>query len=57
MNGFKYLGYANGWEETPEEVTDCHGKEHKLNYISEPYCVTVYLCEKCKYYYRIDSGD
>lgn len=50
----KYLGYANGWKEKPEEVVKC---DHKLDVKYIDRCVREYSCPVCGYCYKVDSGD
>ena len=57
MKDFKFLGYANGWEEVPEEVIECNENDHEISHSYESNTVIVHLCEKCKFYYKVDSGD
>ena len=53
----KNLGYANGWEKTPEIVKECQGKKHNPpHHKTTMRCVTRVGCEICGYYYHIDSG-
>ncbi len=54
--GYKCLGWANGWLDTPKEVTDC---SHTTKYVNHNYRGTdnTAYCEECKWYYKVDSGD
>lgn len=43
----EYLGWANGWKETPEIVKKCHELGHNR----------FGRCEICGYYFNVDSSD
>lgn len=53
----KYLGYANGWKEKPEEVIKCKELGHKKEYKTIGNCLQEVRCDICGYFYRVDSGD
>ena len=55
------LGYANGWQDTPEivkkrELRDA-GEKHQIWSRNEGRCLNAYGCETCGYEYRVDSSD
>lgn len=52
------LGYANGWEETPEIVKNCpHPIESPYYYVKTVgNCLTEYGCTECGYKYLVDSS-
>jgi len=53
----EHLGYANGWDKTPEIVHECREKGH-LGYAGNVgRCLTEYGCEVCGYKYLVDSSD
>lgn len=58
---YKYLGYANGWKsgEFPKEYNECIAQGHQLDDVSLNRNRTnnVYSCDKCKFYYCVDSSD
>jgi hypothetical protein len=55
---YKNLGYANGWNGTPDEIVQCTEKKHIRLVESDNYrCVTLYCCPECKIYWKIDSSD
>jgi hypothetical protein len=43
----KYLGWANGWKETPEIVLMCQELGHNV----------FGRCKECGYYFNVDSSD
>lgn len=53
----KYLGYANGWIETPECVKEAEEKGYKITEESIGRCVTEVTCEEGGWYYKVDSSD
>jgi hypothetical protein len=54
----KYLGYANGWKDTPAIVTACKERGHTVKGLGEQgRCVHRYGCDICGYSYDVDSGD
>ena len=54
----KYLGYMNGWIETPEIVQKCHDLGHKPEHTKGHWrCDTHVHCPICGYSYDIDSSD
>lgn len=54
----KNLGYANGFGKIwPKEITDCKALNHPITSKKTGNCVWKYSCDKCGYYYKIDSGD
>jgi len=60
--GYKNLGYINIWtmqgQTEPEIYKKCKEKGHKLEYTSNHLrCWSMAWCDKCKYYYQIDSSD
>lgn len=56
-NGFKNLGYVNGWHVTPAERTLCKEAGHKL-IVEKPFRgVEKYICKECRQYYQVDSTD
>jgi hypothetical protein len=57
--GYKYLDWANGWSESPEEVIKCKELGHKTNNHSYSHrgLHNTVSCDICKYYYNYDSSD
>lgn len=53
----KYLGYANGWDETPACVKESREKGHKVVAETTGRCETTYTCEEGGWYYKVDSSD
>ena len=51
------LGYANGWDKTPEIIKECEQKGHREEVRNVGRCLTEYSCAICGYKYTIDSGD
>lgn len=56
-HGYKDLGYANGWKNTPDIIKKCKAKGHVREYKNVGRGVTEYSCPICKYKYSIDSTD
>ena len=54
--GYKYLGWANGWEENPEEIKKCKSLGHKTTHhsYSDRGLHNTVVCDICKYYYNYD---
>jgi hypothetical protein len=52
----KDLGYANGWQKTPEIVEHCQKKDHVVEGEVVGNCLVERWCPICDYYYRIDSS-
>jgi hypothetical protein len=57
----KYLGWANGWKETPEIVRKCQEQHHQTSNVDEgprhrglKHHV---ICRTCGYEYYYDSSD
>ena len=60
-NDKKYLGYINGWSETPEIVKTCRekrkaGEKHEMSDKAVGRCLHEIKCITCGYYYNIDSS-
>jgi hypothetical protein len=56
--GYKFLGWANGWSENPEELEKCHHFSHpyrEISYSNRGLDHTVW-CDICKFYYKYDSS-
>lgn len=55
------LGWANGWRETPKEITDAEAKGFKVEEISHNNrsCVTTYKIETDAFIltWKVDSSD
>lgn len=55
------LGWANGWSETPKEITDAKAKGFKVEEISHDNrsCVTAYKIETDAFIFtwKVDSSD
>jgi len=55
------LGWANGWEQTPELVIECSRKKHPVTSkdIGPPFrgMHNVVTCTICRYVYYTDSSD
>jgi hypothetical protein len=57
---YKFLGWANGWlTKEPGELAECRNHKHERRSLSKSNrgLETVYLCDDCKYYYKVDSSD
>jgi len=55
-----YLGWANGWKDTPEIVRRCREMKHKRQEyhlgrtpMDHTHLIT---CEDCGYWYKVDSS-
>lgn len=55
--GLRDLGYANGWEKTPDIVKACKAREHIQEIVNLGRCLNEYRCEECGYKYKVDSSD
>ncbi len=57
--GYVHLGWANGWRYAPEEYIGCKHKYPDRESISHNQRGTdnTYMCHKCKWYFKVDSGD
>lgn len=55
--GFKNLGYVNGWTSTPTEVKACREAGHKLITEHPHRGVQKFICEECRQYHEVDSTD
>lgn len=59
--GYKDLGWANGWKDTPKEVLSCQQLKHIVKDVDvgPPNCGLhhVVWCPQCGYVYHVDSGD
>ena len=53
----KYLGYANGWSETPQEVREANRNGYKFYQKETGRCETTYYCPEGGFYFRVDSSD
>ena len=53
----EFLGWANGWKETPEIVKECNAQKHKTREGGIGNCLHEVTCDICGYYYKYDSGD
>lgn len=53
----KDLGYANGWEDTPEIVEQCEAEGHSQYKQGVGRCLMEYGCWICDYKYLVDSSD
>lgn len=53
----KNLGYANGWRETPPELTRCSDLNHAITTVEDGRCVNRHSCEPCQIEWRVDSSD
>lgn len=52
---YKYLGWMNGWKETPKEWGECpHTNSLRRERMAE--CWTRVYCDKCQVYVDIDSS-
>ena len=55
------LGWANGWKDDPELVTNCrklnHAEKSKNLDHSHHGLDTLYWCDICGYEYHVDSSD
>jgi len=56
LKGYDNFGWSNGWSKVPDKVRDCKHSWEKHSE-SSGRCVTTYICDACKYYYKEDSGD
>jgi hypothetical protein len=62
VNKLKFLGWANGWSDDPDEVKLCKEEKHRVTDQSDapgvPYKCFVHTvtCDKCGYYYKYDSS-
>jgi hypothetical protein len=57
--GYKYLGWMNGWTSTPPEYTKCQKLGHIMHDISYSNRGSHHTkhCEICKIYCNYDSSD
>lgn len=53
----KDLGYANGWNSTPQIIKECKAKGHKIHNETIGRCLERSWCEECGFEFRVDSGD
>lgn len=53
----KDLGWANGWDKTPDVVEHCHKQGHKVKSEETGRCTHRYHCDICGYAYMVDSSD
>lgn len=53
----KNLGWANGWDKTPDVVEHCHRQGHKVKSEETGRCTHRYHCDICGYAYMVDSSD
>jgi hypothetical protein len=56
-NGFKNLGWQNGWVESPSEFQRCIKTTHKRVITNLGRCYNQTLCPTCKIYWSVDSSD
>ena len=56
-NGFKNLGWQNGWVERPSEFQRCIETKHKRVITNLGRCYNQTLCPTCKIYWSVDSSD
>ena len=55
---YRSLGWANGWTDEPIDRINCHEACHKCDWASNhERCQTLVWCERCKYFYWVDSSD
>lgn len=52
----KYLGYANGWSDTPQEVLDATAKGYKTYWEGDNRGDNTYYCPEGGFYYKVDSS-
>lgn len=52
----KDLGYANNWDDTPDEVRKCRKKQHVKKTKEVGRCSIEYSCPICEFKYKVDSG-
>lgn len=57
MDGYKDLGYMNGWKETPPEYDRCKKLGHPLKEDGIGRCLAEYSCPICKIKFKVDSSD
>ena len=57
FQGYKYLGCANEWENSPVELQQCKELGHRCTEIHESRGMNYVYCTKCGIYYDYDSGD
>ena len=50
------LGYANGWQDTPDIVKACRARGHIPEEINRGRCLNEYRCVECGYKYLVDSS-
>ena len=56
MKDYKFLGWANAWEETPKELLHDHKTEDRPENAPNSGMHTR-ICHKCKFYYFVDTSD
>jgi len=58
-NGYKYLGWANGWDKNPDEVTNCYNQKHMRIEVSHNMRGSEHTvsCPVCMIYWKYDSSD
>jgi len=54
-NEYRDLGWENGWVNTPKVVKECNEKGHE-RIIDQQIHTTTIKCDKCKYYYKVDTS-
>ena len=61
MKDYKRLGLVNAWpkDHLPKELEVCDKEKHvkTVKYLNASGAWREVSCDKCKYYYEIDSGD
>lgn len=57
ISKLKYLGYANGWDKTPDIVKEAWEKGYEEIPETTGRCETTYYCPEGGYYYKVDSSD
>ena len=53
----KFLGWANGWKETPPEVLEAREKGYPIVEVYSRNCTQRYECKELDFYYLTDSSD
>ena len=56
-NNYKFLGSVYSWKDDPEEFKECFKQKHIMKVEELGSCYYMYLCDKCKIYYTVDSSD